>query len=69
MSVKTSMKAPGSSGSVGRPGFGSSTRRTEPTVDRLQFAPQTDRMVSGSSLTPGMVVVNTLGWNPVLSSR
>jgi hypothetical protein len=32
MSVKMSMNAPGSFGSVGNPGFGSSSRRTEPSV-------------------------------------
>src|SRR6267143_787438 len=39
MSVKTSMNALGLSGSVGRPGFGSTTSRTPPMVDRPQFAP------------------------------
>jgi hypothetical protein len=30
-------------------------------VERLQFAPQTVLMVLGSSLTPGILVVKTLG--------
>ena len=37
--MKTSMKARGSFGSVGSPGFGSSTSRTAPIVGRPQFAP------------------------------
>src|SRR5215475_12664988 len=38
-SVKTSMNARGSVGSVGSPGFGSSTTRTAPIVGRPQFEP------------------------------
>jgi hypothetical protein len=69
MSVKISMNARGSSGSVGRPGFGSKATRTAPRVARPQFAPHTVSMVLGSSLSPGICVVKTLGWKPVLSSR
>jgi hypothetical protein len=43
--------------------------RTAPKVDRLQFAPHTVLIVLGSSLMPGIFVVKTLGWNPVLSRR
>ena len=68
MSVKTSMKARGSFGSVGSPGLGSSTTRTAPTVGSPQFPPVTVSCTL-PSFTPGIMVVKTLGSKPVVSSK
>src|SRR5437867_5206200 len=59
ISVKMSMNAPGSLGSVGKPGFGSTTNRTAATAGRPQFDPVAVFMAV--SLTPGITLVNTLG--------
>ena len=67
MSVNTSMKARTSFGSVGRSGFGSRARRTEPIVGMPQSAPVTVSITA--SLIPGKIVVKTLGSNPCVSSR
>src|SRR5258708_5551070 len=52
MSVMMSMKARGSSGLVGRPALGSTTRRTAATVGRPQLAPVVVNIAV--SLTPGI---------------
>ncbi len=67
MSVKTSMKALASLGSVGSPGLGSSTMRTAPTVGRPQLAPVAVNCTL--SFTPGNIFVKTFGSKPVLSSK
>src|SRR5262249_42703520 len=67
MSVKTSMKAPGSVGLVGSPGLGSSTTRTAPTVGSPQVPPVTVNCTL-ASFTPGMIEVKTLGSKPVMSN-
>jgi hypothetical protein len=67
MSVKTSLKARGSFGSVGSPGLGSRTTRTAPTVVNPQFPPVTVNCTW--SLTPGKIAVKTFGSKPVVSSR
>ncbi len=66
-SVQMSMKAPGSLGSVGRPGLGSSDTRTEATVGRSPFGPVA--VGATPSLRPLIVVVNWLGWKPKVPSR
>jgi hypothetical protein len=67
-SMKTSMKACGSSGLVGSPGLGSNTTRTEPMVFRPPLAAfAAVRMTP--SLMPGITAVNTLGWKFSVSSR
>ena len=68
MSVKMSMNARGLSESVGRPGLGSSARRTDPMVGRPPLAAFA-AVGMAVSLMPGTTLVNTLGWNPVVSSR
>src|SRR6266516_1061705 len=66
-SEKMSTNAPGSLGSVGRPGFGSSATRTEPIVGRSPLGPVA--VGATPSLMPLTVWVNTFGWNPLVSSR
>src|SRR6202040_846570 len=60
MSVKTSLKARGLFGSVGKPGLGSKTTRTAPTVGRPQFPPVAVNCTF-PSFTPGIMAVKTLG--------
>jgi hypothetical protein len=67
MSVNTSMNVRTSSGSVGKPGLGSTTSRTAPMVGNPAFAPVAVSIAV--SLTPRMRLVNTLGWKPCVSSR
>ena len=62
-----SMNEPGSFGSVGSPGFGSSARRTEPRVGVSWLAPVA--VGATPSLMPAIVVVKTFGSKPVVSSR
>ena len=68
MSMKTSMKARGSFGSVGSPGLGSSDDAHG--TDRRQTAiPPGDGQLHVPSFTPGIMVVKTLGSKPVVSSK
>ena len=66
-SVNMSMNARTSLGSVGRPGLGSRTTRTEPMVGRPQSGPVAVSIAV--SLTPGIRLVNGFGSKPVVSSR
>ena len=59
ISVNMSMNAPGSLGSVGKPGLGSNTTRTAPMVGRSPLGPVA--VGATPSLMPGIVVVKTLG--------
>src|SRR5262245_64580276 len=67
MSVNMSTNAPGSLGSVGNPGLGSTTTRVAPRVGRSPFGPVA--LGATPSLMPGIVVVNTWGWKWRGSSR
>src|SRR6516162_7591887 len=68
MSVKTSLKARGLFGSVGKPGLGSKTTRTAPTVGRPQFPPVAVSCTF-PSFTPGIMAVKMLGSKPFMSSK
>jgi hypothetical protein len=59
-SMKTSMNAPGSAGSVGKPGFGSRVTRTEPMVGKPPLAALA-AVGTALSLMPGTRLVKTLG--------
>ncbi len=63
-----SMKAPGSLGSVGSPGFGSSATRTAPSVGSWWLAAFAAVGIAWS-LMPGMIAVKTFGATVDPSSR
>ena len=67
ISVKISMKASTSFGSVGKPGLGSRTTRTAPMVGRPQSGPVAVSMAV--SFTPGIKLVKGFGSKPVVSNR
>ena len=67
MSVNMSMNARTSFGSVGKPGFCSTTTRMAPIVGRPQLDPVAVSIAV--SLTPGIRLVKTFGSNPCVSSR
>src|SRR5262249_6242888 len=67
-SMNTSIAARGSLTSVGRPGLGSKTTRTEPMVGNWPLAALAAVGIA-PSLIPFMIAVKTLGWKWFVSSR
>jgi hypothetical protein len=67
MSVKMSMNASGSSGSVGKPGFGSSASRTDPIVGSSWLAQLA--AVGAIPLFKGVMAVKTFFWKLSVSIR